>query len=178
MAFAVLVVFSISSCKITLTDRSHLLRGFSSAVLLSDLFDKMYMLAEPDKTQVLRANLVDQLNGWAFARKFASCAVRNYAKKYLKSVIQIFEAEENWLSASKKFTALLLFVGALSIVVMFGLVVSSDAGSNQKELIKKRRCDATQYVTVDVDQMIVKKKFLAVFAENKCARPIQIVACY
>ena len=25
----------------------------------------MYMLAEPDKTQVLRANLVDQLNGWA-----------------------------------------------------------------------------------------------------------------
>ena len=85
---------------------------------------------------------------------------------------------KNWLSASKKFTALLLFVGALSIVVMFGLVVSSDAGSNQKELDKKRRCDATQYVTVDVDQMIVKKKFLAVFAENKCARPIQIVACY
>ncbi len=61
---------------------------------------------------------------------------------------------------------------------MFGLVVSSDAGSNQKEFDKKRRCDATQYVTVDVDQMIVKKKFLAVFAENKCARPIQIVACY
>ena len=88
------------------------------------------------------------------------------------------EAEENWLSASKKFTALLLFVGALSIVVMFGLVVSSDAGSNQKEFDKKRRCDATQYVTVDVDQMIAKKKFLAVFAENKCARPIQIVACY
>ena len=82
------------------------------------------------------------------------------------------------MSASKKFTALLLFVGALSIVVMFGLVVSSDAGSNQKESDKKRRCDATQYVTVDVDQMIVKKKFLAVFAENKCARPIQIVACY
>ena len=82
------------------------------------------------------------------------------------------------MSASKKFTALLLFVGALSIVVMFGLVVSSDTGSNQKEFDKKRRCDATQYVTVDVDQMIVKKKFLAVFAENKCARPIQIVACY
>ena len=88
------------------------------------------------------------------------------------------EAEENWLSASKEFTALLLFVGALSIVVMFGLVVSSDAGSNHKEFDKKRRCDATQYVTVDVDQMIVKKKFLAVFAENKCARPIQVLACY
>ena len=89
------------------------------------------------------------------------------------------EAEENWLSASKKFTALLLFVGALSIVVvMFGLVVSSGAGSKQKEFDKKRRYDATQYVTVDVERMSVKKKFLAVFAENKCARPIQILACY
>ena len=88
------------------------------------------------------------------------------------------EAEENWLSASKKFTALLLFVGALSIVVLFGLVVSCVAGSKQKEFVKKRRYDARQYVTVDVEQMIVKKKFLAVFAENKCARPIQIVACY
>ena len=83
------------------------------------------------------------------------------------------------MSASKKFTALLLFVGASSIVVvMLGLVVSSDAGSKQKEFVKKRRYDATQYVTVDVEQMIVKKKFLAVFAENKCARPIQILACY
>ena len=84
------------------------------------------------------------------------------------------------MSASKKFTALLLFVGALSIVVvMFGLVVSSDAGSKQKECGKKRRYDATQCVAVDVEQMIVKKKkFLAVFAENKCARPIQILACY
>jgi len=89
------------------------------------------------------------------------------------------EAEENWLSALKKFTALLLFVGALSIVVvMFGLIVSSDAGSKQKEFDKKRRYDATQYVTVDVEQMVVKKKFLAVFAENKCARLIQILACY
>ena len=78
------------------------------------------------------------------------------------------EAVENLLSASKKCTALLLFVGALSIVdVMIGLVVSSDAGSNQKKFDKKRRCDATQYVTVYVEQMIVKKKFLAVFAENK-----------
>ena len=83
------------------------------------------------------------------------------------------------MSASKKFTALLLFVGALSIVVvMFGLVVSSDAGSKQREFDKKRRYDATQFVTVNVEQMIVKKKFLAVFAENKCARPIQILACY
>ena len=90
------------------------------------------------------------------------------------------EAEENWLSASEKFTALLLFVGSLSIVfVMFGLVVSSDAGSKQKEFDKKRRYDATQYVNVDVEQMIVKKKFLAVFfAENKCAPPIQILACF
>ena len=78
------------------------------------------------------------------------------------------EAGENWLYALKKFTALLLFVGALSIVVvMFGLVVSSDAGSMQREFDKKRRYDATQYVTVNVEQMIVKKKFLAVFAENK-----------
>ena len=47
------------------------------------------------------------------------------------------EAEENWLSASKKFTALLLFVGASSIVVvMLGLVVSSDAGSKQKEFVE------------------------------------------
>ena len=83
------------------------------------------------------------------------------------------------MSASKKFTALLLFVGASSIVVvMLGLVVSSDAGSKQKEFVKKRRYDATQYVTVDVEQIIVKKKFLAVFAENKCARPIQVLACY
>ena len=83
------------------------------------------------------------------------------------------EAGENWLNALKKFTALLLFVGALSIVVvMFGLVVSSDAGSKQKEFDKNRRYDATQYVTVDVEQMIVKKKFLAVFAQNKCSRPI------
>ena len=83
------------------------------------------------------------------------------------------------MSASKKFTALLPFVSASSIVVvMFGLVVSSDAGIKQKEFDKKRRYDATQYVTVDVEQMIVKKKFSAVFAENKCARPIQILACY
>ncbi len=64
------------------------------------------------------------------------------------------------------------------VVVMLGLVVSSDAGSKQKEFDKKCRYDATQYVTVYVEQMIVKKKFLAVFAENKCARPIQILACY
>ena len=89
------------------------------------------------------------------------------------------EAEENWLSALKKFTALLLFVGALSIVVvMFGLVVSSDADGKQKGFDKKRRYDVTQYVTVDVEQMVVKKKFLAVFAENKCACPSQILACY
>ena len=86
---------------------------------------------------------------------------------------------KNWLSASKKFTALLLFVGALSIVVViFGLIVSSDAGSKQKKFDKNCRYDATQDVTVDVEQMIVKKKFLADFAENKCARPIQILACY
>ena len=89
------------------------------------------------------------------------------------------EAEENWSSVFKKFNAHLLFINALSIVVvMFGLVVSSDAGSMQREFDKKRRYDATQYVTVNVEQMIVKKKFLAVFAENKCARPIQVLACY
>ena len=82
------------------------------------------------------------------------------------------EAEENWLSASKKCTALLLFVGASSIVVdMFGLVVSSDAGSNQKEFDKKRQCDAKQYVTVDVEQMIVKKKFLAVLQKTNARLP-------
>ena len=42
---------------------------------------------------------------------------------------------------------------------MFGVIVSSDAGSKQKEFDKKRRYDATQYVSVDVEQMIVKKKF-------------------
>ena len=83
------------------------------------------------------------------------------------------------MSASEKFTALLLFVSSLSIVVaMFGLVVSSDAGSKQKEFGKNRRYDAMQCVAVDVEQMIVKKKLLAVFAENKCKRPIQILACY
>ena len=74
----------------------------------------------------------------------------------------------NWFSASKKFIALLLFVGALLIVVvMFGLVVSSDAGSKQREFGKKRRYDATQCVAVDVEQMIVKKKFLAAFCRKQ-----------
>ena len=64
------------------------------------------------------------------------------------------------------------------VVVLFGLVVSSDADSKQKEFDKKRRYDVTQYVTVDVKQMVVKKMFLAVFAENKCACPSQFLACY
>ena len=75
-----------------------------------------------------------------------------------------------------------LFVGIPALLVLCGLVavfVVGEAESAQKEFGKKRRYDATQCVTVDVEQMRVKKKkFLAVFAENKCSRPIQALACF
>lgn len=82
--------------------------------------------------------------------------------------------------SSLKFVTATAVVAALSTAVaLFALTASSDAGSSQKEFGKKRRYDATQCVAVDEELMIVKKKkFLAVFAENKCSRPIHALACY
>ena len=55
--------------------------------------------------------------------------------------------------------------------------VVSEAECAQKEFGKKRMYDAMQFVTVDVKQMHEKKnKYLAIFAENKCSRPIQALA--
>jgi len=68
---------------------------------------------------------------------------------------------------------------AVLCVVLSALIVASEAGSPQEEFGKKSRYDATQCVVVDEEQMIVKKKkFMAVFAENKCSRPIQALACF
>tara|TARA_B100000676_G_scaffold190291_1_gene187148 strand:+ start:564 stop:755 length:192 start_codon:yes stop_codon:yes gene_type:complete len=49
-----------------------------------------------------------------------------------------------------------------------------DAESAQKEFGKKRRCDAMQFATVDVEQIHEKKKkYLATFAYNQFIRPIE-----
>ena len=54
-----------------------------------------------------------------------------------------------------------------------------DADSAQKEFGKKRRCDAMQFVTVDVEQIHEKKKkYLAIFAYNQFSRPIEALACF
>jgi hypothetical protein len=78
-----------------------------------------------------------------------------------------------------------LFAG-LSVVLVGGVLLMTatvgDVDASQKEFGKSRRYDATQCVAVEEEQMIVKKnkkkKFLAVFAENKCSRPIQALACF
>ena len=54
-----------------------------------------------------------------------------------------------------------------------------EAESAQKEFGKKRRCDAMQFVTVDVEQIHEKKKkYLAIFVYNQFSRPIQALACF
>ena len=67
--------------------------------------------------------------------------------------------------------------------VMLMTATVGEAGNSQKEFGKSGRYDATQCVTVEEELMIVRKKtkktkFLAVFAENKCSRPIQALACF
>ena len=54
-----------------------------------------------------------------------------------------------------------------------------DAEIAQKEFEKKRRCDAMQFVAVDVEQIQEKKKkYLAIFAYNQLRRPIEALACF
>ena len=71
----------------------------------------------------------------------------------------------------------------LVVGVMLMMANVGDAGDSQKEFGKSRRYDAKQCVMVEEELMIVKKKtkktkFLAVFDENKCSRPIQAIACF
>ena len=54
-----------------------------------------------------------------------------------------------------------------------------EAESAQKEFGKKCRYDAMKFVTVDVEQIFEKKKkYLAIFADDKFSRPIQALACF
>lgn len=65
--------------------------------------------------------------------------------------------------------------GLLCVVAVCGAAASD----HQSEFTRKQRYDATHCVEVIEEQMIEKKKkFLAVFAENKCSRPIHALACF
>ena len=64
-------------------------------------------------------------------------------------------------------------------VLVFGWSLKAFASDHQSEFGKRQRYDATQCVEVIDEQMVQnKRKFLAVFAENKCSRTIQALACF
>ena len=66
-------------------------------------------------------------------------------------------------------------VGILAVLAPCGLAAVfaiREAESAQKELGKKCRYAAMKFVTVDVEQIFEKKKkYLAIFADDKFSRP-------
>ena len=71
--------------------------------------------------------------------------------------------------------------GSLSLAGFFCIAMQSGvlASGHQSEFGKKQRYDATHCLDAVEEQMIQnKRKYLAVFAENKCSRPIHGLACF
>lgn len=76
---------------------------------------------------------------------------------------------------------MLTYWGSLPLAGFFCIVMQSAvmASDHQSEFGKKQRYDATHCLDVVEEQMVQnKKKYLAVFAENKCSRPIHGLACF
>ena len=98
-----------------------------------------------------------------------ACAAANQSRK------------DKGLSKSDTPARMPVLFGALFALgfALFGFVSTGSAFGGQDEFGNKRKYDATQCVTVEEEQMIVKKrKYLAVFAENKCSRAIHVLACF
>ena len=85
------------------------------------------------------------------------------------------------LTRKRESTAAWIHRGCLPVVGLVALFMCTNAASSgqQAEFGKRSRYDATQCLDVIDEQVVQKKhKYLAVFSENRCSRPIYGLACF